>query len=183
MSFSGMNIALTAVMALRRNGKNEANRPGSRFVIKAKRVYEKPTASDGSRLLIDRVWPRGLKKSDLALDGWLKEVAPSDRLRKWFGHDPRKWKEFRRRYFAELRAKTETWAPILKKARESNVALLYGARDVEHNNAAALKDFLSARLKNRRAVDSSKIRFMQQTTEPEHGRTQREEGKPCTHDC
>jgi uncharacterized protein YeaO (DUF488 family) len=94
----------------------------------------------------------------LALDGWLKEVAPSDRLRKWFGHDPRKWKEFRRRYFAELRAKTETWAPILKKARESNVALLYGARDVEHNNAAALKDFLSARLKTRWAVDSSKIR-------------------------
>jgi uncharacterized protein YeaO (DUF488 family) len=84
----------------------------------------------------------------LALDGWLKEVAPSDRLRKWFGHDPKEWREFRRRYFAELRAKAETWAPILARARESNVALLYGARDAEHNNAAALKDFLTARLKN-----------------------------------
>ena len=143
-----MNIALTVVVALRQNGKNQASIPGSRFVIKTKRVYEEPAVSDGSRLLVDRVWPRGLKKNDLALDGWLKEVAPSDRLRKWFGHDPRKWREFRRRYFAELRANAETWGPILEVARESNVALLYGARDTEHNNATALKDFLTARLKS-----------------------------------
>jgi uncharacterized protein YeaO (DUF488 family) len=142
-----MHIALTVVVALRQNSNKESV-PGSRFVIKTKRVYEKPTESDGSRLLIDRVWPRGLKKNNLALDGWLKEVAPSDRLRKWFGHDPKKWREFRRRYFAELRAKAETWAPILARARESNVALLYGARDAEHNNAAALKEFLIARSKN-----------------------------------
>jgi uncharacterized protein YeaO (DUF488 family) len=142
-----MNIALTVAMALRQNGNNKQNTPGSRFVIKTKRVYEKAAPSDGRRLLIDRVWPRGLKKSDLNLDGWLKEVAPSDRLRKWFGHDPRKWREFRRRYFAELRAKSETWSPILARARESNVALLYGARDAEHNNATALKEFLTAMIK------------------------------------
>jgi uncharacterized protein YeaO (DUF488 family) len=142
-----MNIALTVAMAVRQNGKNEENISGSRFVIKTKRVYEKPAPSDGRRLLIDLVWPRGLKKNDLALDGWLKEVAPSGRLRRWFGHDPRKWREFRRRYFAELRAKSETWAPILARARESNVALLYGARDAEHNNATALKEFLTGRLK------------------------------------
>lgn len=116
-------------------------------VIKVKRVYDEAEPSDGSRLLIDRIWPRGVKKNTLALDGWLKEVAPSDRLRKWFDHDPRKWKEFRRRYFAELRAKSETWTPMLERTRESIVTLLYGARDPEHNNAAALKDFLTARLK------------------------------------
>ena len=121
--------------------------PSTRFVIEAKRVYEKPNQSDGRRFLIDRVWPRGLKKNDLALDGWLKDVAPSDGLRKWFGHDPRKWSEFRRRYFSELGAKPETWAPILEAARKSTVALLYGARDREHNNAAALKEFLIVRLK------------------------------------
>lgn len=142
-----MNIALAVVVALRHNGKNEECSPRSRFVIKTKRVYEKPTVSDGSRLPIDRVWPRGLKKNDLALDCWLKEVAPSDRLRKCFGHDPRRWNEFRRRYFAELRAKAETWAPILEIARKSNVAMLYGARDCEHNNATALKEFLTARLR------------------------------------
>ena len=143
-----MNIALTLNVALIQIDKNEGIIPGSRFVLKTKRVYEKPAASDGSRLLIDRVWPRGLKKNNLAIDGWLKEVAPSDHLRKWFGHDPQKWREFRRRYFAELRTKPETWAPIMERARESNVALLYGARDAEHNNATALKDFLLARLKS-----------------------------------
>ena len=134
-------------MALRINGKDEESIPRSQFVIKVKRVYEKAAASDGSRLLIDRIWPRGLKKNDLALDSWIKEVAPSDRLRKWFGHDPQKWKGFRKQYFAELRVKAKTWAPILEIARESNVTLLYGARDAEHNNAVALRDFLIAKLK------------------------------------
>jgi uncharacterized protein YeaO (DUF488 family) len=82
----------------------------------------------------------------LALEAWLKDVAPSDRLRKWFGHDPKKWQEFRRRYFAELRAKTEQWARLLEKARESDVTLLYAARSKD-NNAVALKEFLSAKLK------------------------------------
>lgn len=117
-------------------------------MIEVKRVYEKPTSSDGLRILIDRVWPRGLKKDKSALDGWLRDLAPSDGLRKWFGHDPQKWQEFRRRYYAELRANAVTWAPILEVARKSKVVLLYGARDLEHNTAAVLKKFLTARLKN-----------------------------------
>jgi uncharacterized protein YeaO (DUF488 family) len=126
-------------------------------VIKVKRVYDKAEPSDGSRFLVDRLWPRGLKKADLALDGWLKELAPSDCLRKWFGHDPRKWKEFRQRYFAELRAKAETWSAILEKARESTVTLLYGARDPEHNNAAALRDFLNAKLRRKTSGKGRKL--------------------------
>ena len=118
-------------------------------VIKTKRVYEAAEASDGSRFLVDRLWPRGLKKTRLALDGWFKEAAPSDRLRQWFDHDPRKWKEFRQRYFAELHAKAEAWTGILEKARQSNVTLLCGARDPDHSNAAALRDFLNARLRRR----------------------------------
>lgn len=116
-------------------------------MIRTKRVYDQAEASDGSRFLVDRIWPRGVKKDNLALDGWLKEVAPSDRLRKWFGHVPKRWQEFRRRYFAELRAKPEAWAPILKRAHETDVALLYAARD-KLNNATALKEFLTARLKD-----------------------------------
>ncbi|MGH7848166.1 MAG: DUF488 domain-containing protein [Candidatus Binatia bacterium] len=135
-------------MALRINGKDEESIPRSQFVIKVKRVYEKAAASDGSRLLVDRIWSRGLTKNNLGLDGWIKGVAPSDRLRKWFGHDPRKWKEFRKQYFAELRVKPETWQPIMERARRSDVTLLYGARDLEHNNAVALRDFLIAKLKN-----------------------------------
>jgi uncharacterized protein YeaO (DUF488 family) len=117
-------------------------------MIRVKRVYEKPAPCGGSRFLVDRLWPRGLKKN-LALDGWFKEVASSDRLRKWFGHDPKKWKEFRKRYFAELRVKPETWQPIRESARRSDVTLLYGARDSEHNNAVALRDFLVAELKRK----------------------------------
>jgi uncharacterized protein YeaO (DUF488 family) len=118
-------------------------------MIRVKRVYDKPAPSDGSRLLVDRIWPRGLKKNGLALDGWIKEVAPSDRLRKWFGHDPKKWKEFRKRYFAELRVKPETWQPIRESARRSDVTLLYGARDSERNNAVALRDFLTVKLRKK----------------------------------
>jgi uncharacterized protein YeaO (DUF488 family) len=118
-------------------------------MIRVKRVYDKPVPSDGSRLLVDRIWPRGLKKNGLPLDGWIKEVAPSDRLRKWFGHDPKKWKEFRKRYFAELRVKPETWQPIRESARRSDVTLLYGARDSERNNAVALRDFLTVKLRKK----------------------------------
>ena len=132
---------------LRLNGKNQERRLLSQFAIKVKRVYEKPTRTDGCRLLVDRIWPRGLNTNDLALNDWLKDVAPSDRLRKWFGHDPRKWNEFRHHYFEELRARVDSWAPIVKRARKSNVTLLYGARDPEHNNAAALRDFLNAEIK------------------------------------
>jgi uncharacterized protein YeaO (DUF488 family) len=145
-----MDIALTMVVAPGLKAKDRDSIPRSQYLIRVKRVYEKPEASDGSRFLVDRLWPRGLKKNDLALDGWFKEVAPSDHLREWFGHDPRKWQEFRRRYFEELSAKAETWAPILERARESTVTLLYGARDAEHNNAMALRDFLTERRRKKK---------------------------------
>ena len=110
--------------------------------IFVKRVYDPPAPGDGRRFLVDRLWPRGVKKEALKLDGWLKEVAPSDELRRWFGHDPAKWEEFQRRYFAELEAKPEAWRPLLEAARQGTVTLLFGARDEAHNNAVALKAFL-----------------------------------------
>lgn len=116
-------------------------------MIQVKRVYEKPAKSDGVRFLVDRLWPRGVKKGALQLDGWVKEVAPSDALRRWFGHTPEKWTVFQKRYFAELDQKREAWEPILEAARRGNVTLLFGARDAEHNNAVALRDYLTAKLK------------------------------------
>jgi uncharacterized protein YeaO (DUF488 family) len=98
------------------------------------------------RVLVDRLWPRGVEREALRLDNWSKGVAPSDPLRRWFGHDPALWNEFRRRYFAELDSKPEVWQPILEAARRGTVTLLYSARDPEHNNAAALKGYLEARL-------------------------------------
>lgn len=115
-------------------------------VIQVKRVYEKPAKSDGARFLVDRLWPRGLKKEALQLDGWVKEVAPSDALRRWFRHDPKNWQEFRSRYFAELVSKRELWEPILKAARRGDVTLLYSAHDTGRNNAVALRDYLMKKL-------------------------------------
>lgn len=115
-------------------------------MIQVKRVYEKPAKGDGARILVDRLWPRGLKKEELDLEVWLKEVAPSDSLRRWFGHKPSKWKEFRPRYFAELEDKPETWQPILQLARRGDVTLLHSAKDSEHNNAVALRDYLIRKL-------------------------------------
>jgi uncharacterized protein YeaO (DUF488 family) len=117
--------------------------------IKIKRVYETPAPSDGVRFLVDRLWPRGLKKEVLRGGVWAKEVAPSDALRCWYGHDPKKWEEFRRRYFVELDGKRATWEPILKMARRVNVVLLYSAHDTEHSNAVALRDYLTAKLQKR----------------------------------
>jgi uncharacterized protein YeaO (DUF488 family) len=111
-------------------------------MIKIKRAYDPPARGDGKRFLIDRLWPRGVKKETLRLDAWLKEVAPSDALRRWFGHDPAKWDEFQRRYFAELDARPDAWHPILRAAQRGNVTLIYGARDTEHNDAVALKAYL-----------------------------------------
>ncbi len=91
---------------------------------------------------MDRLWPRGVKKEALRLHGWLKEVAPSDELRRWFGHDPAKWEEFQERYFAELEAQPDAWQPLLEAAREGTVTLLFSARDAKHNNAVALRSFL-----------------------------------------
>ena len=110
--------------------------------IHTKRVYEPAEPADGVRFLIDRLWPRGLKKDALRLDGWLKEVAPCDGLRHWFNHDPARWPEFRRRYFAELGQRTEVLRPILNAARRGPVTLLFAARDTEFNHAVALRDYL-----------------------------------------
>ncbi len=115
-------------------------------MLQLKRVYDSPAESDGTRFLVERLWPRGIKKTDLPMDGWLKDVAPSDELRRWFGHEPAKWDEFRRRYFAELDQHPEAVRPLLDKARRGRVTLLYSARDTEHNNAVALKEYVQRHL-------------------------------------
>jgi uncharacterized protein YeaO (DUF488 family) len=115
-------------------------------MIRVKRVYDAPEAGDGSRILVDRLWPRGLKKEALEPGVWLKQVAPSNELRKWFGHDPARWSDFQDRYFGELEDKPETWRPLLVAAQKGDVSLLFGAQDIEHNNAVALKAFLEKRL-------------------------------------
>jgi uncharacterized protein YeaO (DUF488 family) len=111
-------------------------------MIHVKRVRDNPEPGDGRRFLVDRHWPRGMKKDSLHVEAWLKDVAPSDELRRWFGHDSDRWDEFRRRYFAELDAKPETWRLIAQAARRGKVTLVFGAKDTEHNNAIALKEYL-----------------------------------------
>ena len=119
--------------------------------IKLKRIYEAPEPGDGTRVLVERLWPRGIRKEDAHLDAWLKAVAPSTELRRWFGHDPARWDAFRARYADELDAAPAAWQPILQAARTGAVTLLFSARDLEHNNAVALKAYLDAR---RAAPDS-----------------------------
>ncbi len=115
-------------------------------MIRLKRAYEPGSEEDGQRLLVERLWPRGVKKESLRLDGWLKEVAPSPELRRWFSHDPEKWREFQRRYERELGSNRGAWEPILAAARRGRVTLIYSSHDTEHNNAVVLKRFLEARL-------------------------------------
>ena len=115
-------------------------------MIHIKRAYDEPEPGDGVRILVDRLWPRGIRKDELHLDGWNKEVAPSNELRSWFGHEPGRWEDFNRRYFNELDKNPAAWQPILKMARSGNVTLLHAARDREHNNAVALATYLAARL-------------------------------------
>jgi uncharacterized protein YeaO (DUF488 family) len=114
-------------------------------MIRARRVYGGGEA-EGSAFLVDRLWPRGVRKDDLRLDGWLRDAAPSDGLRRWFGHDPDLWDEFQRRYFEELDRNPDGWRPALEAAKKGDVTLLFGAKDVEHNNAVALKTYLERRL-------------------------------------
>ena len=116
-------------------------------MLKTKRVYEPTEASDGIRFLVERLWPRGIRKEELNMETWLKDAAPSPALRKWFGHDPAKWDEFQRRYRAELESNPDAWQPILQAAKQGNVTLLYSARDTEHNSAVLLKAFLETRLR------------------------------------
>ncbi len=111
-------------------------------MIKLKRVYEEASPADGFRVLVERLWPRGLKKEQVAVDLWLKEVAPSPELRTWFGHDPAKWQEFRRRYFAELKANPAPVKLLKDKSKEGTVTFVFAARDEWHNAAAALKEYL-----------------------------------------
>jgi uncharacterized protein YeaO (DUF488 family) len=121
-------------------------------MIRLKRVYEPPSAEDGERYLVERLWPRGMSRQSLHLSSWLRDVAPSAELRVWFGHDPAKWAEFRRRYFRELDAHPEAWKPLLEAARRGTVTLLFSARDAEHNNAVALKEYLERHLGKRSAA-------------------------------
>lgn len=110
--------------------------------VKLKRAYDDPMAADGMRILVDRLWPRGVKKEGAAIDLWAKDLAPSTELRKWFGHDPARWTEFRRRYTAEIRQHTELLDKIRKLARRGTVTLIYAARDQEHNEAVTIRDML-----------------------------------------
>ncbi len=110
--------------------------------FRVKRVYDPPAKSDGRRVLVDRVWPRGLSKEAAKADEWLKDVAPSTALRKWFGHDPEKWIEFKRRYFRELVSQRDAVNALRALAKERTVTLLFGARDERHNNAVALMSYL-----------------------------------------
>jgi uncharacterized protein YeaO (DUF488 family) len=118
-------------------------------MIHLKRAYEEPDPADGERILVERLWPRGLTKARVAVDLWLKDVAPSPELRKWFGHDPARWKQFQKRYWRELTAKQEAVDLLASKARRGTVTLVYAARDLEHNGALALKEFLDQRRKRR----------------------------------
>jgi len=113
-------------------------------MIQLKRVYEQPSKSDGERILVERLWPRGLTKQQAAVDLWLKNIAPSPELRKWFSHDPAKWKQFEHRYWSELQAKQEILDLLRKEAKKGTVTLVYAAKDEEHNAALALKQFLNS---------------------------------------
>jgi uncharacterized protein YeaO (DUF488 family) len=112
--------------------------------LRIKRVYEPAEAGDGARVLVDRVWPRGVTKEAAALTLWLKDIAPSTELRKWFGHEPERWEEFRRRYHAELEQDQDALAELRELRGKGRVTLLYGAHDTEHNQAVALRDYLLA---------------------------------------
>jgi uncharacterized protein YeaO (DUF488 family) len=116
-------------------------------MIFLKRAYDRAGPKDGRRFLVERLWPRGVTKASLPLEGWLKDVAPSTELRKWFSHDPGKWSEFQRRYRSELQRKPQLWKPLLDAARKSTITLVFSSHDLEHNNAVVLKQFLESQLR------------------------------------
>jgi uncharacterized protein YeaO (DUF488 family) len=117
---------------------------GEIMAIRLKRAYEVPESGDAFRILVDRLWPRGVSKSSARIDLWLKEIAPSAALRKWFGHDPSKWAQFRDRYFWELDNNPQAVEQLMKHVRHGTVTLVYGAKDQEHNDAVALKEYLES---------------------------------------
>jgi uncharacterized protein YeaO (DUF488 family) len=118
--------------------------------VKLKRAYEPAAPADGTRILIDRLWPRGVKKTDAAIDQWVKDIAPSTALRKWFGHEPERWAEFRRRYAAEVRQHPEQLSRLRALARQGSITLVFSAHDEAHNDAVALRKLLLGRETNRR---------------------------------
>jgi uncharacterized protein YeaO (DUF488 family) len=118
------------------------------YMIKTKRTYDKPQAEDGFRILVDRIWPRGLKKTDVRMDLWQKDITPSSLLRKWFKHDESKLNEFKIRYYQELQNKGESIRLLLEKAEKDTITLLYSSKEDKYNNAIALKEYLEAKLKH-----------------------------------
>ena len=115
-------------------------------MIKLKRIYEKAEPSDGYRVLVDRLWPRGVRKSDAKLDGWLRDLAPSTGLRKWFEHDPKKWPEFQRRYRAELTSKTHLLQKLIGDAADRDITLVYASREQQYNNVTVLREVIDGLL-------------------------------------
>ncbi len=111
-------------------------------MVKTKRVYDPPSPDDGKRILIDRLWPRGIKKEEAKIDEWLRDIAPSTELRKWFSHDPVKWQEFRKRYKDELKKKSELVEKLKAEAKKGDITLLFAAKDTEHVNAVVLKEVI-----------------------------------------
>ena len=118
-------------------------------MLQLKRAYDPVSRDDGTRFLVERLWPRGLSKEKLRVDAWLKDVGPTTALRKWFSHDPEKWPQFRARYFRELDSRPESWQPIASAARRRRVTLVYSSHDEEHNNAVALKEYLQSKERDR----------------------------------
>jgi uncharacterized protein YeaO (DUF488 family) len=116
--------------------------------VKLKRAYGPTSEADGTRILVERLWPRGFSKAALRVDAWPKNVGPSTELRKWFDHDPAKWQTFRRRYFRELDARPDAWQSIAAAARDGTVTLVYSSRDERHNNAVALRDYIARKLRS-----------------------------------
>jgi uncharacterized protein YeaO (DUF488 family) len=116
------------------------------MTIDIKRVYEEPADSDGTRILVDRLWPRGLTKEKARVDVWLKEIAPSTELRKWFNHEPSKWSEFKKKYQAELRANPETITALKRLLANGKATIVYGAKDEEHNDAVVIKEYLQKKV-------------------------------------
>jgi uncharacterized protein YeaO (DUF488 family) len=138
------------------DGKRVTKPRGSRTTapdrVRVKRVYEPAAPQDGRRILADRLWPRGVSRKSARIDDWAKDLAPSTRLRRWFGHDPRRWPEFQARYRDELRAVGDRLEWLIALARRGRVTLLYAARDADHNNARVLQRLVRARVPRRRAA-------------------------------
>lgn len=117
------------------------------MAIYTKRIYENPANEDGYRVLVDQLWPRGLRKEDARIDRWVKEIAPTTELRKWYNHDPEKWTEFRRRYFEELDRRPETVSELVEIAKKRKITFLFSSKETKLNNATALKEYIENKLK------------------------------------